>query len=261
MGSNSSSCTEKYADWESGSDYCCKFYSDERLQLVKRIRWKSVPMTNGAGLAGVTTVRVLSLGLTELKWKGQSFNHDVVEIEVMCFNCFKYKTYTAEFGSNGTEFRNGSYNRYVPKEGVLAKDISNNLMEIKKIFTKNEKSGGSYNSGSYNCKTWAKSFYNQISDLHIESKFESLFNFLNGFAKNLDDKDEIISEDEYFLYWRVLEELKKLNCHASSSFIKNGRSIRFFDKWKIPDKYKHLIDLSQYKNFSFVNKISIAKSI
>ena len=70
MGSSSGNKTS-IAVWES-TPYCS---CDADYYKVPKVRWKSVPM---CGKAWATTGRILSLGISEFAYKGQSYSHDCI---------------------------------------------------------------------------------------------------------------------------------------------------------------------------------------
>ena len=70
MGSSSTSGADEYGDWRNAYESEKCEHRDE-LKKVEYIRWKSVPMTNAVGKAGITTLRVLTLGISEIAYKGQ----------------------------------------------------------------------------------------------------------------------------------------------------------------------------------------------
>ena len=118
MGSSeSSSGAEKYGEWRNAYEKE-KCEHDRSCKNVKTIRWKSVPITGGEGVVGITILRVLSLGTSEIAYQGQSYNHDCVEAYVKCEKCGKDCYYTLEYSSKGREMYRDRYEKYVPKDGV-----------------------------------------------------------------------------------------------------------------------------------------------
>ena len=163
MGSSSGS--EKYGGWRNAykSEKCDHKDEDKK---VKHIRWKSVPMTNGAGKFGVTTARVFTLGISEFWYKGQSFNHDCLEAYVICSKCEKTSYYTLEFSSKGREMTRGRYERYEKKDGVSKHEPWNmTLKDLKDVYNyKWNQMDNRYDSSENNCKAYAKEVYYYIKE-------------------------------------------------------------------------------------------------
>ena len=163
MGNSSSSGADKYGEWrnEYESEKCTH---NNEFKKVKYIRWKSVPLTNSAGKAGITALRCVTLGISELAYKGQSYNHDCIEVCLNCEKCGKTTYYTLEFSSKGREMYQGRYERYEPKDGVLRHEPYNmDLGDLKKVFDYTwANMDNRYNSSKNNCKTYAKEVFNYI---------------------------------------------------------------------------------------------------
>ena len=172
MGSSSTSGAEKYGKWRSPykSEKCDHCDKDKK---VEHIRWKSVPMTNGAGKAGITSLRVATLGFSEFWYKGQSYNHDVIEALVVCLKCGKESYYTLEFSSKGREMTQGRYERYEPKDGVNKHEpVGMYLSDLKEVYDyKWNQMDNRYSSSKNNCKAYAEDVYYYIKNKYPDIEY------------------------------------------------------------------------------------------
>ena len=170
MGSSSTSGAEKYGKWRNAykSEKCTHLDEDKKVECI---RWISVPMTNGAGKAGITTLRIATLGISEIWYKGQSYNHDCIEALVTCKKCGRESYYTLEFSSKGREMTQGRYQRYEPKDGVNKHEpVSMTLKDLKEVYDyKWNKMDNRYSSSKNNCKAYAEDVY-----YYIKKKYPDL---------------------------------------------------------------------------------------
>ena len=167
---SSSSGAEKYGRWRNAYD-SEKCDHNKEDKIVEHIRWKSVPMTNGAGKAGITTARIFTLGISEFWYKGQSYNHDCIEAYIRCTKCGKTCYYTLEFSSSGREMSRGRYERYEPKEGVEKHiPMHMTLKDLYEVYDyKWNLMDNKYSSSKNNCKAYAKEVY-----YYIQKKYPTI---------------------------------------------------------------------------------------
>jgi hypothetical protein len=161
MGASSSSGADKYGEWR--NDYECNHPIYKKVVLW--VKWKSVPITNSAGLAGITIARGLTLGLSEIAFKGQDYSHDVVEANVECMICHRRTMYTLQYSKDGRTFYPGYFGRYYSDEGVARYNPNNMTLQhlcraFENVWPNIDSSD--YDAGDMNCKHYAKDLYNYI---------------------------------------------------------------------------------------------------
>ena len=161
MGSSSSSGADKYGKWRNDSSCSHSKYK----KIVLYIKWISVPITNAAGMVGIVFARGLTLGLSELAFKGQSYSHDVIEANVECTICGTRTMYTLQFSKEGRTFYPGYFQKYYPNDGVNTyrpKNMTlNDLCIVFETVWSNIYSSD-YHVVDRNCKHYAKAVYNYI---------------------------------------------------------------------------------------------------
>ena len=161
MGASSSSGADKYGKWR--NDSSCSHPKYKKIVLF--IKWLSVPITNAAGMVGIMFARGLTLGLSELAFKGQSYSHDVIEANVECTICGTRTMYTLQFSKEGRTFYPGYFKRYYADEGVITyrpKNMSlTNLCFVFENVWSNIYSSD-YDVADRNCKHYAEAVYNYI---------------------------------------------------------------------------------------------------
>ena len=163
MGSSSSSGADKYGKWR--NDYECIHPTYKKKVLW--IKWMSVPITNSAGMFGISFARGLTLGLSELAFKGQDYSHDVVEANVECTICYKRTMYTLQFSKDGRTFYPGYFGIYYSNQGIAKYSpydmtLQDLCQAFENVWYKIDASD--YDVADRNCKHYAKALYNYIYD-------------------------------------------------------------------------------------------------
>ena len=155
----------KYGEWEDGKQ-CC---DDQLKKKVKKIIWKSCPLTNDflLGLTHFTKTKICKIPSTDDIV--QDLTHDFIEVHIECENedckMKEEKSFCEifEYGSDGVHRSVGKY-RKIFKEvnSFIPKNIDYLTLYLMDFKFKEIFKASDYDFLRFNCKTFAKSLYSKL---------------------------------------------------------------------------------------------------